>query len=266
MNYWKSIINPDLACWDGYHELLGALPADVFPDAGALNSCLPAGLCNRKGSPIRFLPSAELAGVDYERHIFETGQVSTRENNWHDLFNALVWCRLPQTKVAMNALHYEHLGHEKTGHRGKLRDALTLLDESGLIVAGSDINLLDALANRDWHSAFVTHRSGWDKQTRVLVCGHAILEKFLKPYKSVTAHALLLHTPELPGHGEIDPLVGPALDKPGWCDAPAALSPLPLMGIPGWWTAGEQDQLFYDDRDVFRPVIRRRSPAPVHLC
>ena len=35
-------------------------------------------------------------------------------------------------------------------------------------------------------------------------------------------------------------------------DVTKDLSPLPLMGVPGWWGGG-QDEAFYADKDVFRP-------------
>ena len=75
--------------------------------------------------------------------------------------------------------------------RAGQRDALTLLDESGVIVAGDAPELLAALTARDWRRAFVSLREEW-RRVRVVVCGHAILEKLLQPYKSLTAHALLL--------------------------------------------------------------------------
>ena len=266
MNRWKSAIDLEHPCWDGYRELLERLPGESFPDTEMLDAELAAGTCSRHGAPIRFRPAASLPGVSYEQHIFETGEVSTREQNWHDLFNALVWCRLPRLKVAMNALHYEHLDRSDGGQRGRLRDALTLLDESGVIVAGSNIDLLNALANRDWHAAFIRYRASWAVETRVMVCGHAILEKFLQPYKSITAHALLLHTPSVMSRGEIDCLLGSSLlSNSRWLQSPAMLSPLPLMGIPGWWGEGEQNLDFYADKDVFRPLSGRRPPAPVFV-
>jgi len=44
----------------------------------------------------------------------------------------------------------------------------------------------------------------------------------------------------------------------------ADLSPLPLMGIPGWWAGGPQDQSFYDDQSVFRPAASHHVIAPIH--
>lgn len=263
MTGWKSHIDLDAPCWKGYRSFLDALSGEKFPDSAILNTLLPPGTSSRSGAPIRFVPAADLPGVDYERHIFETGQVSTREGSWHDLFNALVWCRLPTLKAGMNSMHYQHLDEESKGRRGRTRDALTLLDESGVIVAGPDVFALEALARRDWSSAFVTHRDSWGSGLGVLVCGHAILEKFLEPYKSVTAHALLVQTTGPLSAGQFDQVLGRLLAGGNCMESPASLSPLPLMGIPGWWM-GDQDPDFYRDREVFRPAARQQAPAPVH--
>ena len=264
MSHWKSQIDTRHPCWEGYRELLGQLSAASFPDTGALNQLLPPDVFSRAGAAVRFVPAGDLPGVQYEWHIFETGEVSTRENSWHDLFNALAWCRLPRLKTAMNSLHYENLDREKDGRRGKLRDALTLLDESGVIVTGSNLPALEALSSRDWEAAFITHQAAWGTELQVLICGHAILEKFLAPYKSVTAHALILHTPDPVSAVQLDAFLATALNEAGLLESTASLSPLPLMGIPGWWPSGEQDRAFYDDRDVFRPAPERMTPVQVH--
>ena len=253
-----------LPCWEGYRELIAGLPPDSFPDPEDLGCLLPPGAASGNGLPIRFVPASHLPGVPYEKHIYETGEVSTRENSWHDLFNALVWCRLPKLKAAMNARHYEEVDQERGGRRGKLRDALTLLDESGVIVAGSNPDVLQALVSRDWNTAFVTHRAAWRSELQVLICGHALLEKFLNPYKSMTAHALIFHTTRPVSLEQLDVQLGAALSDRHFFDSPAGLSPLPLMGIPGWWPDGEQTADFYADRDVFRPAPVSMTPAPIH--
>jgi hypothetical protein len=200
--------------------------------------------------------------VPYEHHIYENGQVSTRANDWHDLFNALVWCRLPRFKSAMNAVHYRHLHEAAEGRRGRQRDALTLLDENGAVVLSPRRELLDRLARRDWQGAFQAARDAWTAPVKVLICGHALLEKFLRPYKAVTAHVLLVHLPAeaIPPAGNflgrVDEWLAARLLAGRLVRRPRELSPLPLAGVPGWWTAGPQDAAFYDDRTVFRP------PAP----
>lgn len=253
MDNWKSRISLEHPCWRGFRHLLHSLDGGAFPGPEHLSGLLPDGLHSPGGQAVQFVPATDIPGLPYEKHIWETGQVSTREESWHDLFNALVWCRLPRLKVAMNAVHYQHLAEESGGRRGKQRDALTLLDESGVIVAGSHAGVLEALAARDWQRAFVGYREAWVDETRVLVCGHAILEKFLDPYKALTAHALYLHSGEPMAIQEIDELLADTLLSGELLAEPGDLSPLPLMGIPGWWPSGPQDEAFYGDQGVFRP-------------
>jgi hypothetical protein len=257
-------------CWDDYREMITQLEGPAIPGPGQLNALLPRGTQSGGGAPLRFVPSQSIPGVQYERHIFATGEVSTRGGNWHDLFNALVWCRLPRLKAAMNALHHRDLHHHSDGARGPRRDALTLLDESGALVASRNRDLLHALARRDWDLAFVALRAAWRTDTRVVICGHALLEKFLEPYKSITAHALLLQVDAPPSRfaaedfpGWLDAAVGERL-LAGGCASPADLSPLPLAGIPGWWREAGQDAGFYADRSVFRPPPAGFRAAPAH--
>lgn len=256
--------------WYGYQPLLDRFGDAGIPGPQRLNSLLPADVRSGGGKPLRFVPASSVPGVDYERHIFESGEVSTREDSWHDLFNALAWCRLPKLKAAMNALHHAHLAEGRGGRRGPQRDALTLLDESGAIVISGERALLEALSRRDWTRAFVDLRPCWAGDTRAVICGHALLEKLLAPYKSITAHVLLLfndssaaRTSEEDFWGWLDQALAAGL-RAGLCRSPADLSPLPLMGIPRWCPRAVQDSAFYADATVFRPPPADHRPVFIH--
>jgi len=276
--------------WADYRGLLQhlrqAAPAtDEPPGPQQLQSLLPPHAVNQRGLPIRFQPSTLLPGVAYEQHIFQTGEVSTRANHWHDLFNALVWCRFTGLKSAMNAAHCAQIGlrhvdvrrgdvrHGDLRHgtgRGPRRDALTLFDESGVMVVSTSKSFLNALAARDWNEVFLQQKSVWDEEVLVFVCGHTLLAKFLRPYKALTAHALLLHIDEdlarLPREAVLQSLDGGlarALAEGRMIESTGSLSPLPLMGIPGWWPEAEQDASFYADRQVFRPSAATQATATV---
>jgi hypothetical protein len=273
MNYWLSQAELSRPFWDDYRDDLLRFNEKSFPGTPILNKLLPVGLKNVANHPIRFVSAARLPGVDYEKHIFRTGEVSTREKNWHDLFNALVWARFPRLKVAMNAVHFRQLGSGREGRRGMQRDALTLFDESGVIVVGSDKDFLVALAGRDWGTAFQENASAWHEEIKVFVSGHALLEKFRKPYKSLTAHALLLQLDDsflrMPRESllhALDKMLAELLLASMILDSPASLSPLPLMGIPGWWSARDQNDEFYADRQVFRLPQAGYRMAPIHSC
>src|SRR5579864_9284980 len=84
-----------------------------FPGLSALNA-LGAGR-------IRFAPAAPRGtrAADYERRVFERGEVTTRAGSWHDLFNALVWLSFPHTKAMINRVHVTELSRRRApGERG----------------------------------------------------------------------------------------------------------------------------------------------------
>lgn len=264
---WPPENSFDHPCWAAYRPLLQRLPFDRFPGPSDLNDLLPDRLTSRGGAAIRFVPDDGSPGLPYERRIHETGEVPTRPANCHDLFNGLAWCLLPETKRAMNALHYRELDPDPAAPRGPVRDAVTLLDESGVVVFGRDPELLEAIAAGQWEQAFVACRDSWLSRTRVVLCGHALLEKFLHPYKSITAHAMLFLLKDdskgMPGLEPLDRMIAAQLEGGGLDAGPSALTPLPLAGIPGWWPGGSQDADFYADVSVFRPRGKERAAASV---
>jgi Protein of unknown function (DUF3025) len=184
------------------------------------------------------VPQSDLpSGTAYEAHIAATGCVPTRDN-LHDLFNGLIWLSRTPLKRRLNQLHAQALRAEPPtpGRRGPLRDALTLFDENGAVWADPDPVLLQFWRVRDWRALFVTHRARWHDQ-RVEIIGHALLEQLaVAPRKGLTAHVL----------AGIDPLM---LEPMQWAEKP--FLPLPVLGIPGWWTDQEQPD-FYADPKVFR--------------
>jgi len=244
-------MRPWLAPWRDPGERLALTAQGGDGQPAALNA---VGL-----APVRFVPQAELPpGVAYESHICATGAVPTRDG-LHDFFNALCWMRFPQTKRTLNRLQagaIEAAGGVQ-GHRGPLRDALTLFDENAALLQAPE-PLWCALRGRDWHALFVTLRPLWD-QARLLLFGHALLEKLVTPYKSITAHVLCLPVP--PGLSVDEGLAANPHPWDGWLAEqlqPDVLrrkpyTPLPVLGVPGWWPANQQPD-FYDDASVFRPA------------
>jgi hypothetical protein len=205
--------------------------------AAALNS-VEAG----STESIRFIDHAAVqTGEPYESFIARTGCVPTRDN-LHDLFNGLMWLSYPQTKRRMNQLQAEQIAaHGTSGPRGALRDALTLFDENAaLLQAPNELSV--ALRDRDWHALFIARRSLW-QSARLVVFGHALMEKLMQPRKAISAHVWLVDEVK-------DSEVAYSL-TPERLIAKSFL-PLPLLGIPGWWSANE-DPNFYNDAEVFRP-------------
>jgi len=273
-----SFKTPDLSAfyWQDYRSLLQHLfPAQMLlgemPTSSVLNSILLPQIQQYTDKPLCFVPAADLPGVDYEQHIYQHGEISTRQDNWHDLFNALVWAGFPQTKVAMNAMHNAEIKAGNTIKRGPVRDALTLFDECGAVVVSDSEQLLRALALRNWQELFCERRSAWPEQLRVFILGHALLEKFLQPYKSITAQVLLyrcdsgfMQADQTEQRTILDALLSRQLQAGQRLRSSTELSPLPLMGIPGWWFGQAQDANFYQDERVFRPSAEGFRRASIH--
>ncbi|MCP5278252.1 MAG: DUF3025 domain-containing protein [Thiobacillus sp.] len=208
-------------------------------------------LVNAQRQPIRFEAQLLRCGQrDYEAGILATGSVPTRTENWHDLLNALTWLALPHAKRALNAVQCQAL-RTTGGPRSPLSDAATLFDESGLVLAGPDAGLGEDLRARRWRKAFVERRADW-RHVKILIVGHAVLEKLLTPWPGITAKCAFL---DQSAHGDQEKLDRKLarLWLEGGISRPADLFPMPVLGVPGWWPANEDDA-FYEDETVFRPV------------
>jgi hypothetical protein len=200
---------------------------------------------------VRFVPPA---GDDpyYEVHLYDTGQVHTRADNRHDLFNALCWLAFPRTKARLNALHAREIPREG-GRRGRLRDLLTLFDEGGALVACADEGLNALIREFRWKELFWERRARVRAAMRFIVLGHATLEQALAPRPGVTCKALF-----------IDPAGGADAQAADWLErlpadaSPRLLAPLPVFGYPGWLPEGER-AAFYEDRRFFREL--RETPG-----
>jgi hypothetical protein len=212
-------------------------------------------VCAAGGAPLAFVdPDDAPRGVAYEAHIAATGRVPTRLVP-HDLYNAIVWLALPRLKRRLNALQAEAIARAGIGPaRGLVRDAATLLDENGALIVTRDAVLPALLRARAWRAAFVEQRARW-AQARVIVVGHALLEKLDAPYKAITAHVRVIAADADAPLAAIDAAAAASLDE---SLAPASLLPLPVLGVPGWWPANAEPA-FYDDGAVFRsaPVWAR---------
>ena len=215
------------------------------------------GVTTAQGLPIEFVAPDDAGSAAYEAHIAASGRVPTRENA-HDLFNALAWLAFPRTKAALNARQAAELARDGVrATRGPVRDAATLIDESGLLLA-ADADVCAALHRLDWTWLFGAQRKRWGGQWMPFVFGHALNEKLLAPYKGLTAVVVCL-----PSAGASQAQVDRAAAQ--WVQrtalAPPLLAHLPVLGTPGWWAANEAPE-FYADTAVFR-VARRAEPDAV---
>jgi Protein of unknown function (DUF3025) len=221
-------------------------------ERGAWRAALSAEARSRSvatasGLPIEFVAPDAAGNTAYEAHIAATGRVPTRDNA-HDLFNALIWLAFPLTKAALNARQADELARNGVrGMRGPVRDAATLIDESGLLLA-ADFDACAALARLDWPWLFDAQRARWGGEWRPFAFGHALIEKLLAPYKRLTAVVVCLPLADATV-ARIDRLAAHWVRHAAL--APALLAHLPVLGIPGWW-AGNETSAFYADATVFR--------------
>lgn len=238
---------PWLADWRAVGEPIARQVAAGRSQPEALNAASLA--------PVRFVPQADLpAGRAYEAFIGETRQVPTREG-LHDFFNALCWMHFPQAKQQLNRVQAAEIAQAGVGQaRGPVRDAATVFDENALLIQTPD-SAWQALCERRWHKALVDLRGEW-AHTRLWVFGHATLEKLVQPYKSITAH--LWRVPLSVAPTALDAWLAQDLTPEKLATKP--FSPLPVLGVPGWWSANA-DPAFYADAQVFRPRRAGRAGA-----
>ena len=236
------------------------------PDASAVAELamrLPIHMEN--GRPVRFVPPRP-DGQIYECRIWESGEVETRPDNWHDFFNALVWLSFPKTKIAVSAAHVRAM--QAPGEaRGVIRDALTHFDECGIVVLSSQPELLGLLRDFRWQELFVARRAEVIRSMRFVIFGHATYEQLLKPFRGLTAKAVLYDVSEawlkMDGASQraaVDALLAADLIS-GRYTRPRDFQPLPLLGIPGV-TPDSEDPAYYDDTWQFRPGRRAAATAP----
>ncbi len=210
--------------------------------------------------PMRFVPQSELpVGEAYESYIFRSGCCPTREG-LHDFFNGLAWLQFPQTKHRLNQLHVAQIA--QTGIqpvRGPARDGLTVFDENAAFLQAPDA-LWDALAAKDWRQLFVELRPLW-AQAHLVLFGHALMEKLVAPRKAITAHVYRAQVATY-SIASLDAWMAADLSADKLASKPFAH--LPVLGVPGWWSANE-DPTFYADASVFRlpKQVRKVGDLPV---
>ncbi len=241
--------------FEPYRDLLARLAGSM--DLQALNEIAEqTGIRHAgTGKALRFDRLTEApSAAQYEQSIAASGKVPTRENNLHDFLNALVWLRFPQIKSALNQRHCEMLEQQpgERKQRGRLRDRLTLLDESGALVICDAPPLLALLREKKWVELFWDARQEAARHMRFIVVGHGLLENCLAPFPGMTAKCLCLPAPAT-RLDAVDELAASAIRDAETFELP----PLPVQGIPGWDNNESAD--YYRNTAVFRPA--RTPPA-----
>jgi hypothetical protein len=198
----------------------------------------------------------------YEEHVAKLRQVPTRERNWHDFFNMAVWAHFPRTRWALNRLHVDSsLGPvDPRNGRTPEQNIASQLDESGIVIASSDGELLRDLRALLFKRVFWERRGQWLESVRYWIVGHGSLESLLSPHPALATKAVLLELPQAPHSYQPDELRLLADERTaaivdGWRGQTARLDPVPLLGVPGFTDNDRAD--LYDDPRYFRLEPRR---------
>jgi DUF3025 family protein len=247
---------------------LTRLPADRLPQLVEINALLAESPAVRlaDGRPLRCVAPSSADARGYEARILAAGEVSTRPDDWHDYFNALAWRAFPAAKAALNRRHGEEIA-TRAGEpgRGSVRDALTQFDECGVLVMSSDASLCRALAAHRWDEVLRGRRAEVLMGMDFIVFGHATYDQLRAPFAGLCGKAVYRVVPvEWFGLA----WAGRVAEADRWLAAwianhlaaPAQLSPLPLLGIPGVTPASEAEDFYLDTRQ-FRPLPPGREPA-----
>lgn len=249
----RVLASPPLSHWSAFASLL---ENDAWPAVERLNDLLP------DAATVRFVRQDRdlLAdGLHYEERIARHGRIATRPDNWHDLFNALVWIRYGALKRALNARQMVEIERMGPRERSRPQCALTHFDEAGIVVSLRDEAMLQAWDAHDWHALFWTHRAAWvDGEARVEIFGHALLEHALTPDKLLVGKALVAM-----GEGDATARCAEAIASGAILLDPQELRPMPVSGVPGWH-ADTNDEAFYTTAPCFQPVRAGRVyPGPL---
>ena len=208
-------------------------------------ACRGAGLRTESGKPVRFVPPGAKDAY-YEIKVFETGEVETRPDNLHDLFNALAWLAFPRTKARINALHAAEIPREG-GRRGRLRDLLTIFDEGGAHRAVRRARAARAAAARcSGRSCSGSSASACARQCASSSSATRCWSRRSSRGRGSPAR----RSSSLPARIPM-PQARDWLGRAAPGASPRDLAPLPVFGYPGWCRAGRR--AFYDDTRYFRP-------------
>jgi hypothetical protein len=262
----RVLASPPLSHWSCFASFV---EGEAWPAVDTLNGLLPAA------ADFRFVvqdPALLADGLHYEERIARLGAVATRQDNWHDLFNAFVWLRYGGLKRALNARQMAEIALMGPRERSRPQCALTHFDEAGLIVTLRDPAMLEAWNVHDWHGLFWTHREAWLRgDARVDVFGHALLEHALTPGKLLVGKAVVVMgegdsagacevAAACEGDGKSDAIgrCADAIASGEILNDPQELRPLPVSGVPGWHP-GTADASFYTRAPCFQPLRPGRT-------
>lgn len=109
--------------------------------------------------------------LPYELRVAVRGEVETRDESWHDFFNALTWTAFPDLKAALNG---RQIAARQAGMvRSREQDRLAMFDEGGVL-----------------------RQRGPSGETEHFVVGHALYESLIEGKTGIRALVLDVDLPE----------------------------------------------------------------------
>lgn len=243
---------------------LDLLRAASWPGCEDLNDRLGVVSHPLTGRVLRFVdqtPALAAERTHYETRIHRDGDIATRAESWHDLFNALVWIEQPLIKAALNARQAADVARVGDGQRTRAQCALTHFDEAGVVVLLRDPSVLERWDAHDWHGLFWERRDIWRHAAEVVMIGHALLEHALVPAQLLVGKALVALVGAADSSDTLCALARAIADGALLRD-PQELRPLPLSGLPGWHPDNHRES-FHLGAPCYRPLRSgRRYPPP----
>lgn len=229
-------------------------PLDAFPTREQLTALHARAAVHADVPPLTFaryvkrtrkVRRAGPIDVDalYDGAINARREVPTRDGDWHDLFNALVFASFPRSKHALHARQYAQLrlrvdatARKLPGARSREQDALTLFDEGGTFVAG-DSAMLATLRSLESDGFYPALRAAIAARALVVApFGHALFEHKVAGLRGPSSFAYLLplarlHEDPTELVGSIDTAFAAVLADPARFCSPAELRRLDLTDL-----------------------------------
>jgi hypothetical protein len=137
----RALLESPLA-WPIHPAATKLIQFDGIPPVRAIDAALApvAGVRFAPSAPKPRRASRRVKLTPYDAAIALEGTVPTRENNLHDLMNALVWASFPLSKRALHSRQHRLVSTAGLPRSGEAKsrtpeaDTLAMLDEGGLLV------------------------------------------------------------------------------------------------------------------------------------
>ena len=246
--------------------------ADLFASDWANDLCDLNALARKRLGPDRrfaFSDPLQPDGLHYEQRIAERGEIAMRVGSWHDFYGALMWLAFPHAKRAINACQVKDLALVGPKQRTRHQQAITHVDEAGLILACSPQAPLARMYEHDWEGLLFEVRADWQRHTEVFMLGHSLLEiRQARPHDLLAAKVLPVMVDGdyweqdwATRRARLDRIVSEGLLDGRLAADPKDLPTLPLAAIVGW-DERNSDLEFVRSARCFRPKPAGRVYAP----